>query len=86
MKPYLASLLFGFIASAVLLIAGFWTAAQLDLHWLNWLIFGPGESLFFFARRIGLLTPGELGHHVLVVLVSLLVWTLIFGFLVRRLK
>ena len=86
MKAYLAAMLFGLMASAALLVAGFWAATQFGLHWLNWLIFGPGDILFSIALRIGLLAPGELGHHIFVVLVSLLIWTLIFGFFARRLK
>jgi hypothetical protein len=83
MKPYLNSMLFGAIASAILLMAGFWVGTRPDLIWLGRLAFGPGDSLFPYARRIGLLSAGEGNHHLFVLLASLLTWAIAFGFTVR---
>jgi hypothetical protein len=77
--PYLAAALCGLIASAMLLMASFWWGTQADGVWLGRAAFGPGDDLFPYVRRMGLLSAGEAHHHLFVLLASWLVWALIFG-------
>jgi hypothetical protein len=87
MKRLLPPLLAGLLLATILLVVGFLLPLQRGFSWLSQLAYGPGDHLFSYAIRSGLLGPGELRHHSFVFLVSLFSWWCVFAsvvYIVRR--
>ena len=86
MKCWIHAIVLGGVGAVVLLIVAFLTGLRSGFMWLSELAFYPGDHLYPFARKSGILEISEGLHHQFVLFVSLLSWWLVMTLFVRCMR
>jgi hypothetical protein len=86
MRQILNSILFAGVGTLMLLASAVVLAPPFGLLWLSEWFFYPGDHLYPWFRRSGMLEVSELLHHQFVLLASLLSWWVFLAICMYLLK